>query len=231
MPGLARPGRLPGGRAGVVAAIGAAALIPLIPRWPYPAGPPVTPSLFTTPAVARIPAAAVVVTLPYSAREFNEALVWQAEASMRFRLAGGSPFFVPGQDGRSVDSRYLKLRPHGIDRVFEEALGPQPPGPQGSIPLQPWLISGIRSDIRRYHISAVIIDPLVEHKPPPRLDYGMPPPWRMGAAPGLGLAVRYVTAAVGRPPRSAGGVLGWFGLQGTAGEGSAGRAGSAGRGP
>lgn len=232
VPGLAPPGRVFGGRAAVVAAIGAAALVPLIPRWPYPAGPPVTPRLFTTPAVARIPAGAVVVTLPYPARQFNEALVWQAEASMRFRLAGGSPFFVPGGNGRSLDSRYLKLRPHGIDRVFEEVFGPQPPGPPGSIRLQPWLISGIRTDLRRYHVSAVIIDPVAEHKPPPRSDYGMPPAWRLGAPPGLGLAVRYVTAAVGRPPQSAGGVLGWFGLRGTAGRagsiGAAGHAGSAG---
>ena len=60
----------------------------------------------------------------------------------------------------------------------------------------------------------MIIDPLVEQKPPRGPGYGMPPAWRLGAPPGLGLAVRYVTAAVGHPPQSAGGVLAWFGLHG-----------------
>jgi len=124
-PGPRAPARhLFGGRAAVVAAIGVMTLLPLIPRWPYPAGPAVTPRFFYTPAVERIPPGAVVVTLPYPARGFNAALVWQAETRMRFRLVGGSPFFVPGSNGRSFDSRFLELSPHGIDRVFENALAP-----------------------------------------------------------------------------------------------------------
>jgi len=38
----------------------------------------------------------------------------------------------------------------------------------------------------------------------------MPLPARLGAVPGLGLAVRYITAATGHPPQSVGGVLAWF---------------------
>jgi hypothetical protein len=142
-------------------------------------------------------------------------MVWQAEASMRFRLAGGTPFFVPGGSGRSFDTRYVKLMPHGIDRVFENALGPQPPVPPGSVPLLPWLVSGIRHDLRKYHISAVIIDPRVNVQPARRAGYGMPPAWRHNLAPGLAVAIRYVTAAIGRPPQRVGGVLAWFGLQGS----------------
>jgi hypothetical protein len=40
----------------------------------------------------------------------------------------------------------------------------------------------------------------------------MPLAARLGAVPGLGLAVRYVTAATGRPPESVGGVLAWLHL-------------------
>jgi len=40
----------------------------------------------------------------------------------------------------------------------------------------------------------------------------MPRPARLAAIPGLGLAVRYVTAATGQPPQSVGGVLAWFHL-------------------
>ena len=153
----------------------------------------------------------MIVTLPYPARDQNEALVWQAQASTRFRLVGGSPFFVPGPGQRSVHSGYLKLRPHGIDHVFEEALDPAP-ATAGTPPLQKHLVAAIRHDLRRYHIGAVIIDPVVQRGASANPKYGMPLPARLAAAPGLGLAVRYVTAATGHPPQSVGGVLAWFHL-------------------
>lgn len=211
-PGTAAAGPARWARPALAAVIGVAALLPLVPRWPYPAGPVVTPALFTSPAVTRLPAGAVVVTLPYPARDFNEALVWQAVAGMRFRLVGGTPFFVPGTGHRSADSRYLRLKPHGIDRVFEDALGGRAAAP-GNPPLQPWLVAGIRDDLRRYHVSAVIIDPRTERGLPVLSESGVPRPAVLGAVPGLRLAVRYVTAATGRPPRSVGGVLAWFGLR------------------
>jgi hypothetical protein len=198
------------GRPALAAALGAAALLPLVPRWPYPASPAVTPPFFTTTAVERLPPGTVIVTLPYSARDENESLVWQAQASMRFRLVGGSPFFVPGPGRTSVHSGSLRLHPHGIDRVFEAALNPVP-ATAGTPPLQQQLITQVRSDLRRYHIHAIIIDPVVELGPWITSD-GMPHPARLAAVPGLGIAVRYVTAATGHPPQSVGGVLAWLHL-------------------
>ena len=195
----------------LAAVLGVAALFPLVPRWPYPPGPAVTPPFFTAPAVERLPPGTVIVTLPFSARDWNEGLVWQAQASMRFRLVGGSPFFVPGPGRTSVHSGSLRLRPHGIDRVFEDALDPAP-ATAGTPPLQKHLVAAIRHDLRRYHIGAVIIDPVVEVGPWANPKYGMPLPARLAAVPGLGLAVRYVTAATGHPPQSVGGVLAWFHL-------------------
>ena len=69
---------------------------------------------------------------------------------------------------------------------------------------------GIRTDLRRYHVGAVIIDPVAERGLPVTSEYGVPRPTHLGAVPGLGLAVRYITAATGRPPQSDGGVLAWF---------------------
>jgi len=214
---LARPRRLaapPGAlahwaRPAVASVLGVAALLPLVPRWPYPPGPVVTPRLFTTPAAQRLPPGTVIATLPFPARDENEALVWQAETSMRFLLVGGSPFFVPGPGLTSFDSRFLRLRPHGIDRAFENALAPVPATPGGPA-LQRWLVVGIRTDLRRYHIGAVIIDPVAERGLPVISEYGMPRPARLGAVPGLALAVRYLTAATGHRPQHAGGVLAWF---------------------
>jgi hypothetical protein len=40
----------------------------------------------------------------------------------------------------------------------------------------------------------------------------MPLPARMEAVLGLGLGVRYITAATGHPPQSIGGVLAWLHL-------------------
>ena len=217
---LARPRRLAAplqagtarwGRPALAAVLGVAALLPLVPRWPYPSGPDVTPRFFTTPAVQRLPPGTVIVTLPFPARDKNEALVWQARASMRFRLVGGSPFFVPGPNRTSVHSGSLRLRPHGIDRVFEDALNPAA-ATAGTSPLQQQLVAALRHDLRRYHVGAVIIDPVTARRLQVRHGYGMPLPAPLSAVPGLGLAVRYVTAATGHPPQSVGGVLAWFHL-------------------
>src|SRR5262249_38714702 len=105
------------GRPALAAVLGVAALLPLVPRWPYPPGPDVTPRFFTTPAVQRLPPGTVVVTLPYPARNQNEALVWQANAAMRFRLVGGTRFFVPGPDHRSPYSGPRSLPPPRLHRA------------------------------------------------------------------------------------------------------------------
>ena len=70
-------------------------------------------------------------------------------------------------------------------------LRPRAP-PRTAAALQRILLRGIRADIRRYHIGAVLIDPLFGHDPV--------------------LAIRYMTAATRQQPQRAGGVLGWFHL-------------------
>jgi dolichyl-phosphate beta-glucosyltransferase len=219
---LARPRRLAAaepagtarwGRPALAAVLGVVALLPLVPRWPYPPGPAVTPPFFTTSAVQRLPPGTVVVTLPYPVRNTNQALVWQAEASMRFRLVGGTPFFVPGPDQRSLYSGARSLRPPGIGRVFEDALNPVPATAGKPPPLQEQLVAAVRNDLRRYHVGAVIINPVAARRQQVRHRYGMPLPEQLGAVPGLGLAVRYITAATGHPPQSVGGVLAWLHLR------------------
>src|SRR5262249_56916057 len=56
------------GRPALAVVLGVAALLPLVPRWPYPSGPDVTPPFFTPPAVQRLPPAPLVRPLPYPAR-------------------------------------------------------------------------------------------------------------------------------------------------------------------
>src|SRR5262249_55813766 len=149
------------GRPALAVVLGVAALLPLVPRWPYPPGPDVTPPFFTTPAVQRLPPGTVVVTLPYPARNQNEALVWQAKAAMRFRLVGGTRFFVPGPDHRSLYSGARSLRPPGIYQVFNTALNPAP-GTAGNPPLQRQLVAAVPPDPRPYHVGAGLINPVAQ---------------------------------------------------------------------
>lgn len=192
-------------------AIGVAALLPLVPNWPYPAGPPVTPSFFTTSAATQIPAGTVVAALPIPWEEFNEAMVWQAQTSMRFRLVGGSTFFVPGRGGKGVKSSLAKLWPLGIEEVFRDALrgSPQKDDP----PLNPHLLTAIRDDLRKYHIGAVIMDPRFDPEQTMGINYPViARDLAMVTPPRLHLAVRYITAATSRRPESVGGVLAWLHL-------------------
>jgi hypothetical protein len=168
------------------------ALLPLVPRWPYPVGQAVTPGFFTTSAVRRIPSGSVVVTYPYPVGYRNWPLVWQAEASMRFRMLGGSPFFVPGPGRRAVEELKPLLYPRGIDQAFTAAFNGPPPVPGARPRLQPTLLRGIRADIHRYHISTVLIDPLFGRDP--------------------ALAIRYMITATRHHPEWVKGVFGWFHL-------------------
>src|SRR5215813_4337659 len=218
---LARPRRAavaaappPAGGAIAPPPAGAAAAAP--PSGPATGPPPAGAATAPSPAGAARwgrPALAVVlgvvVPLPYPARNQNEALVWQAKAAMRFRLVGGTRFFVPGPDRRSLYSGVRSLRPPGIYQVFNTALTPAP-GTAGNPPLQRQLVAAVRQDLRRYHVGAVIVNPVMALCPRFEPRYGMPLPARLGAVPGLGLAVRYITAATGHPPQSVSGVLAWF---------------------
>src|SRR5262249_27530027 len=170
------------GRPALAVVLGVAALLPLVPRWPYPSGPDVTPPFFTTPAVQRLPPGTVVVTLPYPPPNPNQAPVWQAQAAMRFRLVGGTRFFVPGPDHRSLYSGARSLRPPGIYQVFNPALTPAP-GRAGNPPLQRQLVAAVRQDLRRYHVGAVIINPVIALCPRFEPRYRMPLPAPPGPAP------------------------------------------------
>lgn len=74
-------------------------LFPLLPRWPYPhvTVNSTTPAFFQNSAVDTIPAGSAVLTYPYPVFPENQAMLWQAVSSMRFRILGGYAL-VPGAD-------------------------------------------------------------------------------------------------------------------------------------
>jgi hypothetical protein len=103
---LARQRRFsPIGAVAVTGVLLAVALLPLIPRWPYPHVPvqSTTPTFFESSEVDVIPAGSAVLTFPYPVYPENQAMLWQAVSSMRFRILGGYAL-VPGDDNLASDS-------------------------------------------------------------------------------------------------------------------------------
>jgi len=66
------------------------ALLPLIPRIPFPSEPVAVPSFFTSGAAQQqIPDGSVALVLPYSCLASSKAMVWQAASNMQFRMPEG----------------------------------------------------------------------------------------------------------------------------------------------
>lgn len=122
-------------------------LVPLVPAWPYKTQPVPVPAFFTSNAVRSIPPGTNVLLYPYPALALDAGapLVWQSEAFMRFRIAGGyyqsggsDPYFS------RVTTTYLALY---------HVYGGHPPT------LTPELRSKITSEMKDWKIGAVIADP------------------------------------------------------------------------
>jgi hypothetical protein len=83
-------------------ALAGLALVPLIPRQPFPTMPLAVPSFFTTPAlVDQVPSGSVALVAPF-AYDWRLAvpMLWQSESGMRFRMPEGfawipGPSYVP----------------------------------------------------------------------------------------------------------------------------------------
>lgn len=79
-----------------------AAGVLLLPLLPYPTTPSSTPAFFTSASVHRIPEGSTALVLPYSHDPWSSsAMLWQAEAGMRFTMPEGY-FIGPGDGGRAL---------------------------------------------------------------------------------------------------------------------------------
>ena len=71
---------------GVVALL---VLLPLVPAWPYAAGPANVPAWFTQGARS-LPAGSTAAVYPLATGADDSAMLWQAMAELQFRMPGGS---------------------------------------------------------------------------------------------------------------------------------------------
>ena len=183
-----RFGGSPAQRTGLAVAVGVIALLPLVPAWPYPSeGPVGVPRYFTTAAVDAIRPGSVALVYPVPVNTNASAMLWQAEAGMRFKMVGGY-FVVPGPNG----SQYFT--PSRTQAVLTALSNGQDPG------RSPALLAALRAQLRSWHVQSVVAQP-VGADPVGFLTWlvGRPPDSSQG-----GMAAWYHTDWAGAPGAPAG---------------------------
>ena len=142
----ALPARGGGFRRGLRAALIVAALLPLIPRLPFPASPVEVPSFFTGGGVQQLPQGSVALVLPYARLANSSAMFWQAAADMRFRLPEAYAL-LPGPSFSSPPSATGSLM-----RMIE--LGEGPPALTEDLRRQ------VLEDLGAWKVQAIIVGPM-----------------------------------------------------------------------
>jgi hypothetical protein len=100
-----------------------------------------TPKFFTTSAQTRIPDGSVALIVPYTNGPLNEqAVLWQANARMRFRIVNGW-VIVPGPHWGG---------PNSISRALDDAQ---------AVTVTPLLRASILADLHRLDVGTVIVGP------------------------------------------------------------------------
>jgi hypothetical protein len=165
--------------------IGVVVAVSLLPRATFPVVPTNVPTLFSTPAVTKIPAGSTVVTYPYPVDPTVQGMLDQSVASMRYKITGGYAF-TPGPGGVPEFGAQL-LRPPELQNLFYAAYfgGAYE---TATIPELSSAVPSIRQYLTRYHVSTVVL-------------------YRVGADPRA--VIRYLTASIGRPTLEPGVVV-WF---------------------
>src|SRR5205807_2228131 len=92
----------------LVAAVAVLVLLPLIPRPPL-AQSVSAPAYFSSAALEEIPAASVVLTVPFPSAHAPDGITWQIASDLRFKIVGGYIIGAasPGQDHLKQEASIL----------------------------------------------------------------------------------------------------------------------------
>ena len=123
-----------------------AALLPLIPRLPFPAALVEVPSFFTGGGVRQLPQGRVALVLPYARLANSSAMFWQAAADMRFRMPEAYAL-LPGPSFSSPPTATGNLM-----RMIELGEGPAP--------LTDELRRQVLRDLTAWKVDAIIVGPM-----------------------------------------------------------------------
>ena len=106
----------------------ALALVPLAPRLPFPSQAVTSPPFFTAEAAHVLPAGAVALVAPYARGGYADAMLWQADSGMAFRMPEGYAF-VPGPSlsppPSALGDRMIEIERQGgsgVDPVRRQAM-------------------------------------------------------------------------------------------------------------
>jgi hypothetical protein len=129
------------------------ALLPVLPRWPYPHVPvtSTTPTFFTTDEVDVIPSGGAVLTFPYPVYPENQAMLWQAVSSMRFRILGGYAL-IPGAGNAATDGPAAVTPATVPTTLIADYSGLPNPGPAATP-------ADLRALVAQYGIVSLIVGP------------------------------------------------------------------------
>ena len=139
---------LPGKKAAIACILVAAfALVPLIPRWPYPMKDTSVPTFFRSPAVSEIPYGSTLLTYPFPRSPHDQAMLWQVENGVRYRLPGGYLITVGPRGVASFD---------GIPSVTEGLLQDAYKGYPFPV-LTPDLLNQVRQNLTGWQIETIVV--------------------------------------------------------------------------
>jgi hypothetical protein len=160
--------------------VAVAALVLLVPSWPYPSGTVDIPSFFTSADVDSIPTGSVALLYPYPATGIDDdfPVLWQTAAGMRFKFPGG--YFIVPQAGTNQASL-------GRATLIAEALFALYEGSHIR-EIQP-IKRELLQELQSWRVRTVIAQPI-------------------GTDPGL--TIQYLTWLLGRKPTFVGGVDVWY---------------------
>jgi hypothetical protein len=131
-------------RALALAAVGLA-LLPLVPRTPYPATAMSTPAFFTGALGSLVPNGSVTLVAPYVRGGNTEGMLWQAQSGMAFKMPEGYAL-IPGPRANPPDSVL------GSEMVAIE---------HGAAPdLNPDSLDRMRADLNAWAVTTVVIGPM-----------------------------------------------------------------------
>jgi hypothetical protein len=142
------------------------ALVPLAPAWPYPHGLTPEPAFFREGATG-IPAGSVALVAPFSRLDYD-AMQWQADADMRFRMPEGN-YLRPSPDGGPFVGPLPNVTSDAMERIQRGDALPEP-------------ATGIRpkvlADMRALQVETVVVGPMTHEDAMVAfftLIYGRPP--------------------------------------------------------
>lgn len=132
----------------------AASLVLLLPALPYPSSPVTIPAFFAGGAASRIPEGSVALVIPYSITGDARAMIWQAQARMRFRMPEGYAF-IP-----DAGPRGQRLSPPPSATQNQTLAVAQ--GRPGSLTDE--TRKQILGELRSWHVQTVVIGPMTNEQ-------------------------------------------------------------------